>query len=256
MRSFGGSRPSFTRPKGKGLAWVLASEALGDLGAALGFSALALEVARTGEAFWIGLFSLLHPRPLAPLKPLAGQGQPGAGPPPFAPPPCPPLASLPLPTRVSPPPGALRLPSHGLHRPGGRRLGCPPGAPQAGAPGGKHRQALHRVEPGKPPDRARPESRADRQKLKAFLPPSLADLKQALLPALQLLESRLPDHWRFWIDYWFRNSLRNGCRPGGAGGNRGFRNPVGWLRPRCTTSAPHRRLCTRRTGDRPPSSRR
>ncbi|GGN02660.1 hypothetical protein GCM10007092_16220 [Thermus composti] len=49
------------------MARVLASEALGDLGAALGFSALALEVARTGEAFWVGLFAALGYFTLGPL---------------------------------------------------------------------------------------------------------------------------------------------------------------------------------------------
>jgi hypothetical protein len=49
--------------------WKLAflSEALGDLGAALGFSALSLEVARTGEAFWVGLFAALGYFTLGPL---------------------------------------------------------------------------------------------------------------------------------------------------------------------------------------------
>lgn len=45
----------------------LLSEALGDLGAALGFSALALEVARTGEALWVGLFAVMGYLTLGPL---------------------------------------------------------------------------------------------------------------------------------------------------------------------------------------------
>jgi hypothetical protein len=47
-------------------ASVLA-EALSDLGASLGFSALALEVARTGEAFWVGFFAALGYLTLGPL---------------------------------------------------------------------------------------------------------------------------------------------------------------------------------------------
>jgi len=47
-------------------ASVLA-EALSNLGASLGFSALALEVARTGEAFWVGFFAALGYLTLGPL---------------------------------------------------------------------------------------------------------------------------------------------------------------------------------------------
>jgi hypothetical protein len=47
-------------------ASVLA-EALSDLGASLGFSALDLEVARTGEAFWVGFFAALGYLTLGPL---------------------------------------------------------------------------------------------------------------------------------------------------------------------------------------------
>jgi tetrahydromethanopterin S-methyltransferase subunit F len=43
------------------------AEALSDLGASLGFSALALEVARTGEAFWVGFFVALGYLTLGPL---------------------------------------------------------------------------------------------------------------------------------------------------------------------------------------------
>ncbi len=43
------------------------AEALSDLGASLGFSALALEVARAGEAFWVGLFAALGYLTLGPL---------------------------------------------------------------------------------------------------------------------------------------------------------------------------------------------
>jgi hypothetical protein len=43
------------------------AEALSDLGASLGFSALALEVARTGEAFWVGFFAALGYLTLGPL---------------------------------------------------------------------------------------------------------------------------------------------------------------------------------------------
>ncbi|RTG95558.1 hypothetical protein [Thermus scotoductus] len=50
------------RPNGSVLA-----EALSDLGASLGFSALALEIARTGEAFWVGLFAALGYLTLGPL---------------------------------------------------------------------------------------------------------------------------------------------------------------------------------------------
>jgi MFS family permease len=42
-------------------------EALGDLGAALGFGALSLEIARTGEAFWVGAFGALGYLTLGPL---------------------------------------------------------------------------------------------------------------------------------------------------------------------------------------------
>ncbi|AEV17102.1 hypothetical protein TCCBUS3UF1_20640 [Thermus sp. CCB_US3_UF1] len=49
----------------------LPAELLGDLGASLGFSALALEVARTGEAFWVGLFAALGYFSLGPLLLLA-----------------------------------------------------------------------------------------------------------------------------------------------------------------------------------------
>ena len=47
-------------------ASVLA-KALSDLGASLGFSALALEVARAGEAFWVGFFAALGYLTLGPL---------------------------------------------------------------------------------------------------------------------------------------------------------------------------------------------
>lgn len=43
------------------------AEALSDLGASLGFSTLALEVARTGEAFWVGFFAALGYLTLGPL---------------------------------------------------------------------------------------------------------------------------------------------------------------------------------------------
>jgi len=43
------------------------AEALSNLGASLGFSALALEVARTGEAFWVGFFAALGYLTLGPL---------------------------------------------------------------------------------------------------------------------------------------------------------------------------------------------
>ncbi|WP_038071630.1 hypothetical protein [Thermus scotoductus] len=46
---------------------VFLAEALGDLGAALGFSALALEVARTGEAFWVGLLAVMGYLTLVPI---------------------------------------------------------------------------------------------------------------------------------------------------------------------------------------------
>ncbi|AFV75708.1 hypothetical protein Theos_0646 [Thermus oshimai JL-2] len=42
-------------------------KALGDLGAALGFGALSLEIARTGEAFWVGAFGALGYLTLGPL---------------------------------------------------------------------------------------------------------------------------------------------------------------------------------------------
>ncbi len=43
------------------------AEVLSDLGASLGFSALALEIARTGEAFWVGFFAALGYLTLGPL---------------------------------------------------------------------------------------------------------------------------------------------------------------------------------------------
>ncbi len=43
------------------------AEALSDLGASIGFSALALEVARAGEAFWVGFFAALGYLTLGPL---------------------------------------------------------------------------------------------------------------------------------------------------------------------------------------------
>lgn len=43
------------------------AEALSDVGASIGFSALALEVARTGEALWVGFFAALGYLTLGPL---------------------------------------------------------------------------------------------------------------------------------------------------------------------------------------------
>jgi hypothetical protein len=49
------------------LSRALLAEALSDLGASIGFSALTLEMARTGEAFWVELFAALGYLALGPL---------------------------------------------------------------------------------------------------------------------------------------------------------------------------------------------